>query len=172
MLDAGTTVGHVEAVPCNPQSSAPITCHNKLPTLLYCFPSHLKRHAMHTRPRLGPDTPHPLALPAPLEQQSTAEQAVVQEPQYSTVQYNTVQPHPHPLAPQVVPRFRRCNQHLTSDHQASASMHDTRTCMLQHGTGCGHVELGRGKTRLKWCAHRLPWARAPRLERGCSVAGL
>jgi hypothetical protein len=103
---------------------------------------------------------------------SRAQQSRLSSKNPSTVQYNTVQPHPHPLAPQVVPRVRRCNLHLTSDHQASASMHDTRTCMLLHGAGCGHVERGRGKTRLKWCAHRLPWARAPRLERCCSVARL
>jgi hypothetical protein len=157
MLDAGTTVGRVEAVPCNSQSSAPTTCHKKLPTLLYCFSSHLKSHAMHTRPRLDPDTPHPIALPAPLEQQSTAEQSRLSSKNPSTVHYTTVQPHPHPLAPQVIPRFHRCNLHLTSDHQASALMHDTRTCILLHGADYGHVELGQGKTRLKWCAHRLPW---------------
>jgi hypothetical protein len=170
MLDAGTTVGRVEAVPCNPQSSAPITCHNSY--LLYST-------AFHPISKVTPCTHNPISIPTrPIpslswpRSSSRAQQSRLSSKNPSTVQHNTVQPHPHPLAPQVVPRVRRCNLHLTSDHQASASMHDTRTCMLLHGAGCGHVERGRGKTRLKWCAHRLPWARAPRLERCCSVARL
>jgi hypothetical protein len=123
---------------------------------------------MHTRPRLDPDTPHlVLSLSMP-RSSSRAEQSRLSSKKPSTVQ---PQPHPHPLALQVVPRSRmrpqmQPNLHLTSDHPTWASMHDTRTCMQQHGADCGHVELGRGKTTWRRCAHRLPWARAlMRLER-------
>jgi hypothetical protein len=125
--------------------------------------------AFHPISKVTPCTHDPVSIPTrPIPslfrprsssraQQSRAEQSRLSSKNPSTVHYTTVQPHPHPLAPQVIPRFHRCNLHLTSDHQASALMHDTRTCMLLHGADYGHVELGQGKTRLKWCAHRLPW---------------